>query len=167
MKYSEIMSGFQDNFVWTCWGNFSQIWQEYMWSFVNVLKKCPKISDLTKTHVSQLNLFDINGNLARRCCLLDFSRACYPLTHSLPKGVLKQELSGIEVTTFFGLNNFRNISAMKTMFFFPKCSKFFGYFINAMKYSQNMSIYDDNIVWTFAGISLKHDKNTYDRPSTC
>ena len=35
----------------------------------------------------------------------------------LSKGVLKQKLSGIEVTTFLGVNNFRNIKATKLTFF--------------------------------------------------
>ena len=30
---------------------------------------------------------------------------------------MKQELSGIQVSTFFGLNNFENIWAMKVIFF--------------------------------------------------
>ena len=57
MKIWKDVFGFEDNFVWTCFGNFSQTWQEYMRSAVNVLKKCPKISDPTKQHVSQFNFF--------------------------------------------------------------------------------------------------------------
>ena len=34
------------------------------------------------------------------------------------KGVLKQDLSGIQVTTFLGVNNFQNIEAMKLIFAF-------------------------------------------------
>ena len=40
-----------------------------------------------------------------------------PLTRWLPKGVLKQELSDIQVTTIFAGNNFRNNYAMKLIFF--------------------------------------------------
>ena len=50
--------------VWTCCGSFCQLWQEYMWSAVSVLKSGPKISDPTKRHDNELNLFDFNGTLA-------------------------------------------------------------------------------------------------------
>ena len=53
----------EDICVWICRGNFCQLWQEYMWSAVNVLKDDPNISDLTKRHDTQLNLFDVNGKL--------------------------------------------------------------------------------------------------------
>ena len=60
----ENVAGFEDNCVWTCYGSFCQLWQEYMWWAVNVLKSRPQISDRTKRHDTQLNLFDINGTLA-------------------------------------------------------------------------------------------------------
>ena len=60
----ENVEGFADHCVWTCCGRFFQLWQEYMWSFVNVVKSCPKISDPIKGDDTQLNLFDINGALA-------------------------------------------------------------------------------------------------------
>ena len=63
-RLSENVDGFEDNFIWTCCGTFSQLWQEYRWSAVNVLKSGPQISDSTKRHDTQLNLFDINGKLA-------------------------------------------------------------------------------------------------------
>ena len=40
-----------------------KVWQEYMWSSVNVLPKGRKISDLTNRDVFQLNVSWINGNL--------------------------------------------------------------------------------------------------------
>ena len=63
-KSSGYVDGFEDNCVWTCCGSFCQLWQESMWSVVNVLRKCSKISDPTKKHNTQLNLFDINGTTA-------------------------------------------------------------------------------------------------------
>ena len=36
----------------------------------------------------------------------------------LTKDTLKQELSGIQVTTFLGVNNSQNIEDMKLIFFF-------------------------------------------------
>ena len=64
LKLPENVEGFADHCVWTCCGRFFQLWQEYMWSFVNVVKSCPKISDPIKGDDTQLNLFDINGTLA-------------------------------------------------------------------------------------------------------
>ena len=40
---------------------------------VNVLKKCPKISDPTERHDTELNLIDFNVTLAENCCRADFS----------------------------------------------------------------------------------------------
>ena len=72
----------------------------------------------TKTHDTQLNLFDINGALSSRCCHGDISSVLDPLTRWFPKGVLKQEPWRIQVTTFFGSNNFGHIKAMELIFFF-------------------------------------------------
>ena len=64
IKLGEHIDGFEDNCVWTCCGTFSQLWREYMWRSVNVLKSSAKILDPTKRHDNQLYLFDINGTLA-------------------------------------------------------------------------------------------------------
>ena len=45
---TEIILGLEDNDVWICCGNFSQSWEQNMWSVVKVLPNSPKISDLTK-----------------------------------------------------------------------------------------------------------------------
>ena len=42
----------------------------------------------------------------------------HPSTELLLKGVLKQELSDIQVTPFLAVYNFRNFEAMKLIFFF-------------------------------------------------
>ena len=84
---------------------------------VNVLKKCPNISDPTKRHERQLNFFDINEKLAKKYCRADFSSVLDPLTGRFPKGVLKPEFKSIQVTTFFGINNIGYIEAMKVIFF--------------------------------------------------
>ena len=62
------------------------------WSAVNVLKGGPKISDPTKRHNTQVNLFGANGILGWKCCRADFSRVLDHLTCSFPKDVLKEEL---------------------------------------------------------------------------
>ena len=64
IKLAESFFGFKDNWGGTCCGNFSQLWQEYFWSAVNMLQNGPKISDPTKSHDADFNFFDINGKLA-------------------------------------------------------------------------------------------------------
>ena len=80
-----------------------------MWSPVNVLPNSPKIPDMTNRDVFQVNMASINGSLGWKCSYGDFSSVYYPWTSWLWKGVQKQQVSGIQVTTFFGLSNFQNI----------------------------------------------------------
>ena len=80
-----------------------------MWSSINLRKHCPNISDLNKTDVSVPDISDNNGKLEENLGPARFSSVFEPLTRWLQKGVLKQELPGIQETTFFGVNNFRNI----------------------------------------------------------
>ena len=63
IKFAKTIDEIEDNCVWTCCSSFCQLWQEYIWSAVNVLNNRPKISDPTKRHDTQLNMFDINGIL--------------------------------------------------------------------------------------------------------
>ena len=64
IKFAKTIDEIVDNCVWTCCGSFCQLWQEYIWSAVNLLKIRTKISRITKKHDTQLNIFDINGILA-------------------------------------------------------------------------------------------------------
>ena len=88
-----------------------------MWSAVNVLKDGPTISDPTKRHDTQLTLFDINGNLVYKFCCTEFGGVYHPMTRYRQKDDLKQDHSGIQGTTFFGINNSGNIEVMKVIFF--------------------------------------------------
>ena len=81
--------------------------------------------------------------------------------------MLKQELSGFQVTTFFRKNNCGNIEGMKVKFFFkmlkslcrsPKCKK---------KIEKKYFVLKINALEVLAGISLSYDKNTCDQPKTC
>ena len=64
VKFPENVDCFLDICVWTSAVNFCQLWEECMWVAINVLKSGAKISDPTKGHQKQLNLFDINRRLA-------------------------------------------------------------------------------------------------------
>ena len=103
------VSSFWDNGVWICCRNISKLWREYMWSAVNVLPKRPKVSDLNKRNVSLLNFSWLNGKLGWKSCRADFNSVRHPSTGCLSKVVLKQKVLGIQVTTFRGVNNFRDI----------------------------------------------------------
>ena len=63
IKLGENVDCFEDNYVWSYCGSFCQLSQEYMRWSVSVLKSAATISDQTKRHDTQLNLFDINGIL--------------------------------------------------------------------------------------------------------
>ena len=135
IKLWEIIFGFSGNCLWTRCGNFCQLWREYMWSSNNVLKSSIMIFDLIQRDVFYLNFSSINGNLEYRCCRGDFSNVWIPWTHWLPKGLLKQELFAIHITTFFRVNNFETIKVIK-LIFFSKCVKFHVDFKNAMRIPQ-------------------------------
>ena len=92
MKCQENVHGFEGNSIWISYGNFCQIWEEYMWSAIKVLNSGPKIWDSTKTHDTQLKLLDINWTLGEKSWGVDFSSAVDPLTLWFPKGVLKEQL---------------------------------------------------------------------------
>ena len=87
-----------------------------MWSPVNLLKHSPTISDLTKRDASVLDLSDIHRRAAQKHRLTHFHSVLDPLARWLQKCVLKQDISGIQKTTLFGLNNLRNTSTMKLNF---------------------------------------------------
>ena len=117
---------------------------------VKVLKKCPKILNPTKAHDVQLNLLDINRTLAWKGCRADFSSVLEPLTGWFKKGVLKQECQAIQVTTYFGFNNFGHILAMK-MIFFSKCSKFYVDSETLIKLGEDVDGFEDNSACTCCG----------------
>ena len=85
--------------------------------------------------------------MAEKCCCVDLSSVLDPLTGWLPKGVLKQEFYGIQVTTFFGMKTFGNIEVMKVIIF-SKCWKFYVEFQNAVKPPENLDRFEDNCAWS-------------------
>ena len=108
-KLWENVFGFEDNGVWTCCRNLSQLWAEYMWLAVNLLPNNPNISDLTKKDVFQPNLCQINRNAGLKCRRADFVSVWDLWTRWFAKGVLKEELSVIQITTFFRINNLQSV----------------------------------------------------------
>ena len=64
---------------------------------------------MTKRDLSVHDLSDINGKLREKHRRAHFSSVFDPLTRWVQKGVLKEELLGIQETTCFGVNKFRKI----------------------------------------------------------
>ena len=63
-----------------------------MSSAINLLTNSPEISGLSKRDVFELNLSQDDESIRQQRCGKDFSNVWEPLTLSLPKGVLKQDL---------------------------------------------------------------------------
>ena len=60
---------------------------------------------------------------------------------------MKEELSAVQVTTLFGVNNLQSIEAMKLIFFL-KMEKFYVHFKNAKKNCRKVCSFGDKSVWT-------------------
>ena len=81
--------------------------------------------------------------------------------------VLKQKLTGIEVATFLGINNFQIIEAMK-LIFFKKNEQNFVYILKMQQKFQKMFfIYVIIAFESVAVISPIYDKNTCGLQSMC
>ena len=73
----------------------------------------------------------------------------------MSKGPLKRDFLDIYRTTFFGVRNFENTSAMRVNVFFWKCSKHNLDCKNAEKYLESIFRFWDNCIWVgFVKLSL-------------
>ena len=95
IKFAEKVFGCLDNYVRNGCGKFSVLRRNNLSSVINVVSNSLKISDLTKRKGFQLNLSQNHERIGWKCCGADFSSVWDPLTRSLPKKVLKQDLLGI------------------------------------------------------------------------
>ena len=110
-----------------------------------MLKSVSKIFDRTKRHHKQLNLFDINIKLAKKCCRTAFRSLFCTLTGRFRNGVLKPEFYVIEVKTYFGMYKVRHIEAIKTIFF-SIYSQFYVHFENALRFFENVDAFKGNCI---------------------
>ena len=69
-------------------GKIFLLWTKYLSSQVN----SPKISDMSKRDVFQLNLRQDEDTIGSKCCRVDFNSVLNALIRWLCKGVLKQDL---------------------------------------------------------------------------
>ena len=106
--------------------------REYFWSTVNVLKSSHEILPIIKRDFFKLNCLHIDQQMWYKWCNSDFSTSWSALPCWLSKGPLKCNFFDIYLTTFFGIRNFGNTSAMRVVFC-SKCSKFYLNFKNAEK----------------------------------
>ena len=77
----------------------------------------PKISDLIKENLFQVNLTQNDVKVGQKYFSADFTSFWDLLTGSLSKGFQKQALLSILISTSFGVNNFRNTLPMELIFF--------------------------------------------------
>ena len=95
-------------------------------------------------------LFRNNVRLGQKSRHEKFVSVSEPWTRWFTKVLLKRELSGIQVTTFFRVNNFQNIWAMKLIFVL-KMRKILFRFWKCKKNSEKIWGFDENGVWTCCG----------------
>ena len=75
-----------------------------------------------------------------------FQQCLLSLTCCFPKEPMKGDFLEICLTTFFGVCNFDNTTAMRSIFFW-KCSKFKLDFKNAKTNWNNVICFWDNFIW--------------------
>ena len=76
------------------------------------------MSDMTKNNFFQRKMTQTDEKVGEKCFPSDFSGFRASLTRSLPKSFQKQDLLCMLVRTAWGVNNFRNTSAMRLNLFF-------------------------------------------------
>ena len=129
--------------------------QDYFASAVNGLTNSPKISDLTRRDAFQLYILQNDEIVKWECSLADFCSVWDPLTRSLPKGVLKHDLS-----TFFRVNNLETPKLWGSIFF-SKFLKVYVNFKNAKKYEEKMFRFQINAFELVGLKSLYCGQNTW------
>ena len=139
--------GFLDKWIWTGCQNFSLLWREYLWSAVSVLANGPKIADLILERSFPTQYILDWWKSKRKMLLCRFQRCLYRLIRWLTKRALKQDLSCIQVITFFGVNNFGNTQAMR-LSFTSKWSKFYLDFKSTIRIREKVFGFWDNRIWT-------------------
>ena len=75
----------------------------------NGLTHSPKISDMRERDVFQLYLSHNNKKVEWKVAVRDFSKVWDFLARWVPKDVLKEDLLHIQVTTFYGVDNFKKV----------------------------------------------------------
>ena len=145
-KIEEKVFLFWDNDIWIGCVSLSLFRREYMSSAVNVLTNSLKILHITKREFFRLNCVQSYQWIWWRCCRSDSNIVWACLPCCLSKGPLKEDFLDNYLTTFFGVRNCGNPSAMRFIFFW-KCSKVNIDFKNAKKIPEKVFCFWGNCIW--------------------
>ena len=115
-KNREKVFLFGDDCIWVGCFKLSILRRKYLWQVVDMLKNSPKILSISKRNFYELNCLHSDQWIWQKWCHSDFSTVWSHLLCCLSKGPLKRDFLDICLTTFFGIHNFRNTSAMRVIF---------------------------------------------------
>ena len=107
---------FRDKCISIGYIKLSLLRREYFWSVVNVVKNSPEILPVIKRDFFQLNCVHSDQQICYKWCHLDFCTVWSHLPCCLSKGPLKRDFFNIYLSTFFGICNLGNTSAMRSSF---------------------------------------------------
>ena len=138
-----------------------------MLSAINVLTNSCNILDLIQRYVFQLNLSRINRKSGWKWCCAGLGSVWDPWTRWLPEGVLKQELLGIQVSTFFGVNSFQNICASNLISFFLNVQNLMYISKMQLKFEKYFLFFEIIALELVVGFSPSYEQHTCDGPSMC
>ena len=108
---------FWDNCVRIGCVKLSLLRREYLSSAVNVLTTSYKALRLTKKDFFRLNYLPNDQQIWKECCCPDRNSVSTHFPCCLSKGLLKRDFLDIYLTTFSGVPNFGNKSAMRVILF--------------------------------------------------
>ena len=132
--------------MWIGCLKLSVLTREYLSSVINMLTNILKNLHITKRVLFPTQLPSQWSINMVKVVWVKFQHCLLHLTCYFPKGPRKEDFLEISLTTFFGVRNLGNTSAMRTMFFL-KSSKFNLAFKNAEKNSENDFCSWNNWIW--------------------
>ena len=111
---------FWDSCMWIGCLKLSVLTREYLSSVINMLTNILKNFHITKRVLFPTQLPSQWSINMVKVVWVRFQHCLLHLTCYFPKGPRKEDFLEISLTTFFGVRNLGNTSAMRTMFFFKK-----------------------------------------------
>ena len=137
---------FWDKCIWIGCIKLCILRREYLSLAVNVLKDSLRIFLVTRRHPFQLNYLHSDQWIWQSSCRWDGISILPDLLCCLSKRPLKRDFLDIYLTTYFGVRNFGNASAMKVSIFW-KYSKFNLDLKNPPKNWEKAFCFWDNCIW--------------------
>ena len=119
-----------------------------------MLKNSPAILPIMKRDFFELNCVHSDQWISQKWCHSDFRTLWSHLPCWLSKGPLKRDFLDIYLTTFFGIRNFGNTSAMRVTFL-VKVFKILSTLQKCRKTLEKAFCFLDNYIWIgFVNFSL-------------